>query len=56
MMKSLTESVFSCRLRQTLFLVKLYIFAMAVAEPVTESVFGKVQAFTIINSSDRVCF
>ena len=54
-MKLVTEFVFSCRLRQCLFLVKLQTFTVNGSERVCDAVcFYKVLTFSI-NRSDKIC-
>ena len=54
-MKCVTQSVFSCRLRQSIFFVKLQTFTVNGSGTVCDGIcFYKVQTFTI-NGSHKVC-
>ena len=54
-MKCVTESLFSCRLRQSLFFVKLQTYTVNSSDRVCDGICSyKVQTFTI-NGNDKVC-
>ena len=54
-MKRVTESIYSCRLLQSLFFVKLQIYTVNASDRVCSGICSyKVQTFTI-NGSEKVC-